>query len=149
MLAQLTAPGFLTTNYSSTSQKCKDFRLIVRTDVYHSSSSSYLIIPDYDVPVGCSCAFRVQIRIVLLLPIETCHHFCAYSVVRRREGEQRVITCPKYANLRNTLFSKNNNKSFNQLSDSNKFNWLMCMEDMRIIRELAIYLLNCFQLRST
>ena len=31
----------------------------------------------------------------------------------------------------------------------NNLNWLMCMEDMRIIRELAIYLLNLFQVRST
>ena len=61
------------------------------------------------------------------------------------ENEPHVLViCPKYANLRNTLFSKINNKSFNQLSDSNKFNWLMCMEDMHIIRELAIYLSNMF-----
>ena len=46
------------------------------------------------------------------------------------ENEPHVLViCPKYANLRNTLFSKINNKSFNQLSDSNKFNWLMCMEE--------------------
>ena len=39
------------------------------------------------------------------------------------ENEPHVLVkCPKYANLRNTLFSKINNKSFNQLSDSNKFN---------------------------
>ena len=42
------------------------------------------------------------------------------------------------------MISKINNKSFNQLSDSNKFNWLMCMEDMRIIRELAIYPLKIY-----
>ena len=41
------------------------------------------------------------------------------------------------SNVQNTmehLYSKINNKSFNQLSDSNKCNWLVLMEDMRIIR---------------
>ena len=59
-----------------------------------------------------------------------------------------LVICPKYAHLRSKLYNKINNKNFNNLSDFNKFNWLMSMEDIRLTRELAVYLINCFQDRT-
>ena len=55
------------------------------------------------------------------------------------------VICPKYADLRSKLYNKINNKNFNNLLDFNKFNWLMNMEDIRLTRELVVYLIHCFQ----
>ena len=71
---------------------------------------------------------------------------CDHNLV---ENELHVLVeCPKYTHFRNTLYSKIDNKNFYQLSNISKFNWLMSMEDLHVIRELAIYLNNYFQLRS-
>ena len=59
-----------------------------------------------------------------------------------------LVICPKYEHLRSKLYNKINNKNFNNLSDFNKFNWLMSMEDIRLTRELAVYLINCFPART-
>ena len=59
-----------------------------------------------------------------------------------------LVMCPKYTHLRSKLYNKINNKNFNNLPDLNKFNWLMSMEDIRLTRELAVYLINCFQART-
>ena len=71
---------------------------------------------------------------------------CDHNIV---EHELHVLVeCPKYTHFRNTLNSKINNNNFGQLSSISKFNWLMSIEDLHVIRELAVYLTNCFQLRS-
>ena len=75
-------------------------------------------------------------------PVSRC--ICKQCNLNPLKNEPHVLVkCPKYSYLRNTLYSKINN---NQLSDSNKFNWLMCMVVykyiMRITRELAMYLSN-------
>ena len=46
------------------------------------------------------------------------------------------------------LYNKINNMNFNHLSDHNKFNWLMGMEDIRITREVAVFLIDYFERRT-
>ena len=61
---------------------------------------------------------------------------CNHNLV---ENELHILVeCPKYTNFRNTLYSKINNKNFGQLSNISKFNWLMSIEDLHVIREVAV-----------
>ena len=46
------------------------------------------------------------------------------------------------------LSNKINNMNFNHLPDHNKFNWLMGMEDIRITREVAVFLIDYFERRT-
>ena len=48
-----------------------------------------------------------------------------------------LVKFQKYTHFRNNLYSLIINKNLNQISDLNKFNWSMCMEDVHIARELA------------
>ena len=60
-----------------------------------------------------------------------------------------LINCPKYSLHRKELFRKLNNSNFNELSNMNKFVWLLNNEDIYVNVEIAKYLSNCFILRDT
>jgi hypothetical protein len=45
------------------------------------------------------------------------------------DEEQFLINCPKYRLHRKELFRKLNNSNFNELSNMNKFVWLLSNED--------------------
>jgi hypothetical protein len=55
------------------------------------------------------------------------------------DEEHLLIKCNKYSFARNTFFSNINNKFFPELSDRNKFIWLLSNEDRDICKnELCI-----------
>ena len=60
-----------------------------------------------------------------------------------------LINCPKYSLNRKELFRKLNNSNINELSNMNKFVWLLSNEDIYVNVEIAKYLSNCFILRDT
>jgi hypothetical protein len=45
------------------------------------------------------------------------------------DEEHFLINCPKYSLHRKELFRKLNNSNFNELSNMNKFVWLLSNED--------------------
>ena len=59
-----------------------------------------------------------------------------------------LIKCNKYSFARNTFFSNINNKFFPELSDRNKFIWLLSNEDRDICKNLANFIATCLSIRD-
>lgn len=85
---------------------------------------------------------------------------------KRKEPEERLCTCctldeceneyhfamicPLYNDLRNMLFTKIENAYplFKEYSNKQKFIWLMSTLDLEILKEIAIYIKDCFVKRK-
>lgn len=81
-------------------------------------------------------------------PLE--NRLCKQCNLSEIEDEEHfLINCPKYSLHRKELFRKLNNSNFNELSNMNKFVWLLNNEDIYVNVEIAKYLSNCFILRDT
>ena len=64
------------------------------------------------------------------------------------DEEHLLIKCNKYSFARNTFFSNINNKFFPELSDRNKFIWLLSNEDRDICKNLANFIATCLSIRD-
>ena len=60
------------------------------------------------------------------------------------------MICPKFSNLRNSLFQdvNNINPNFSASVDADKFVWLMNQEDEQITLKLARFLKNATRIRN-
>jgi hypothetical protein len=62
-----------------------------------------------------------------------------------------LLECPKYQNLRNYFYkecSENICKNYWQLSNENKYIWIMSNETPKTGQRLATYISKCFQHRG-
>ena len=61
-----------------------------------------------------------------------------------------LMICPKFSNLRNSLFQdvNNINPNFRASVDADKFVWLMSQEDEQITLKLARFLKNATRIRN-
>jgi hypothetical protein len=64
------------------------------------------------------------------------------------DEEHLLIKCNKYSFARNTFFSNINNNFFSELSDRNKFIWLLSNEDREICKNLAYFIATCLSIRD-
>lgn len=64
------------------------------------------------------------------------------------DEEHLLIKCNKYSFARNTFFSNINNNFFPELSDRNKFIWLLSNEDREICKNLANFIATCLSIRD-
>ena len=64
------------------------------------------------------------------------------------DEEHLLIKCNKYSFARNIFFSNINNKFFPELSDRNKFIWLLSNEDRDICKNLANFIATCLSIRD-
>ena len=64
------------------------------------------------------------------------------------DEEHLLIKCNKYSFARNTFFSNINNNFFSELSDRNKFIWLLSNEDREICKNLANFIATCLSIRD-
>ena len=64
------------------------------------------------------------------------------------DEEHLLIKCNKYSFARNTFFSNINNNFFKELSDRNKFIWLLSNEDREICKNLANFIATCLSIRD-
>jgi hypothetical protein len=64
------------------------------------------------------------------------------------DEEHLLIKCNKYSFARNTFFSNINKKKISELSDRNKFIWLLSNEDREICKNLANFIATCLSIRD-
>ena len=64
------------------------------------------------------------------------------------DEEHLLIKCNKYSFARSTFFSNINNNFFSELSDRNKFIWLLSNEDREICKNLANFIATCVSIRD-
>jgi hypothetical protein len=76
---------------------------------------------------------------------------CPYCPNQIENEEHFLVNCNKYADYRTLLFNyvEKYSKSFVQMSNENKFIFIMANENIEIVRALADYLYKSFQLRSS
>ena len=76
---------------------------------------------------------------------------CKFCNLTRVEDEMHFLTvCPLYKQERDILYrvAAKESKHFPNLSNNNKFIWLMCNENRDLCLHLATYVSRCFNLRS-
>ena len=82
--------------------------------------------------------------------LERSKRICLHCQLNKVEDEQHFMcSCPLYKAYRDDLYSYivSVNKNFENLSDENKFIWLLSNEDIAIIFKISNYLISCFNLR--
>lgn len=83
--------------------------------------------------------------------IKSGDRICKYCHVNETENEVHfLINCPKYSIVRTKLFSYIEKlcKNFKDLTNENKFIWLMTNEDTDIIQKLSSHIFTCFEIRK-
>ena len=83
--------------------------------------------------------------------IKADERFCKYFQAKEVEDEILfLVKCQSFSNEREKLFSyiEKSCNNFSNLSEENKFIWLMTSEDIDIIVKLANHIFTCFNIRK-
>ena len=84
-------------------------------------------------------------------PVPVDNRVCDYCPSKIEDEFHFLIQCPKYDNVRNTLFSVGQKHcvNFTSLDDRNKFIWLLTTTDTYIISALSDFIFEAFQIHES